>query len=105
MSYGIRVWNADGTLQMDENSFSCRVVLSQVVTFNGPKGTQDFAVPGCDASNAVAVMVPIGTYTDSSLQLETEMLSGIARVYNYCRTFDASNLVINSMRLNVIRFK
>lgn len=105
MSFGMQIWGADGALQIDENSFTCRVVLSAVVTFaGGVKTNQDFSVPGCNANNSIAVMVPIGPYDDNSLQLETEMIDGVARVYNYCRTFAASNVVANSMRLNVIRF-
>lgn len=106
MSYGMRIWGADGALQIDENSFTCRVVLSVVVTFaiGTGKTNQDFSVPGCNANNSIAVVVPIGPYDDNSLQLETEMLDGVARVYNYCRTFASSNAVANSMRLNVIRF-
>ena len=106
MSHGIRIWGGDGSLQMDENSFTCRVVLSVVVSMsNASKTFQDFSVPGCNASNAIAVMVPIGSYDDNSLQLETEMRADIARVYNYCREFDASNAVTGTMRLNVIRFQ
>ena len=103
----MRIWGADGALQLDENSFTCRVVLSVVVAFPPPAGVksyQDFSVPGCNASNSIAVMVPIGPYTDNDLQLETEMLTDVARVYNYCRTYASSNSVANTMRLNVIRF-
>ena len=104
----MRVWGADGALQLDENSFTCRVVLSVVVTFPSPattKSFQDFSVPGCNAGNSVAVVVPISTYSDTAEQLETEMLNDVARVYNYTRTFAAGYPTFNTMRLNVIRFK
>ncbi|WDG52507.1 hypothetical protein PUP76_21915 [Pseudomonas chlororaphis] len=105
MAYGLRTYGADGTLQLDENSFTCRVVLSTVVTFApGPKSFQDFSVPGCNATNSIAVMIPVGEYSDTSMQLESEMRTDVARVYNYCREFEASNTVSNTMRLNVIRF-
>lgn len=103
----MRVWGADGALQLDENSFTCRVVLSVVVTFPVPasvKYYQDFAVPGCNAGNSVAVVVPVDTYSSTAEQFETEMLTDVARVYNYTRTFAAGFPTSGTMRLNVIRF-
>ena len=106
MSYGMRIWGGDGSLQLDENSFTMRVVLSTIVTFaNNNKANQDFSVAGCDASNSVAIVIPVGPYNESlSFQFETEMVSGIARVYNYTRTFAASLSTSGTMRLMVIRF-
>ena len=106
MAHGMRIWGADGTLQVDENSFTMRVVLSTLVTFaNNTKANQDFAAAGCDASNSVAIVIPVGPYSESgSFQFETEMLSGVARVYNHTRTFAASLSTSGTMRLMVIRF-
>ena len=107
MSYGVRIWGPDGTLQMDENSFTMRVVLSQVISLgSGSKLTQDIAVPGANASNSVAVVLPIGAYTDYITQFETEMLDGVVRIYNYNRGFPAGTwqATAGSMRLLVIRF-
>ncbi|WP_236710323.1 hypothetical protein [Pseudomonas sp. RIT-PI-q] len=83
-----------------------RVVLSTLVTFaTAAKTNQDFSVPGCDASNSVAIVIPTGPYNEStSFQFETEMLSAVARVYNYTRTFAASLSTSGTMRLMVIRF-
>lgn len=102
----MRIWGADGALQVDENSFTMRVVLSTLVTFsNSGKTNQDFAVAGSDASNSVAIVIPIGPYDENSAkQFETEMLSGVARVYNHTRTFEASLFTSGTMRLMVIRF-
>jgi len=106
MSYGIRVWGADGALQLDENSFTIRVALSTLVTFaiGSPKSTQDFLVPGVGPSNGTAIVVPIGTYTESQMQFETEVLEGVVRVYNYTRTFAASTTSYGTMRLIVMRW-
>ena len=106
MSYGARIWGADGALQVDENSFTMRIVLSTLVTFaNNTKTSQDFSAPGSDASNSVAIVIPNGPYSEtSSFQFETEMLSGVARVYNHTRTFAASLSTSGTMRLMVIRF-
>ncbi|MCG6574858.1 hypothetical protein EGM97_09075 [Pseudomonas sp. AF32] len=102
----MRLWGADGALQMDENSFTMRVVLSTLVTFpSTTKSNQDFAVAGSDASNSVAIVIPVGPYNEStSYQFETEMLSGVARVYNYTRTYESSLSTSGTMRLMVIRF-
>ncbi|MBN3966322.1 hypothetical protein IMW75_13680 [Pseudomonas gregormendelii] len=102
----MRMWGADGALQMDENSFTMRVVMSTVVTFaTNNKANQDFSVPGSDASNSVAIVIPMGPYNEAtSYQFETEMLSGVARVYNYTRTYAASLSTSGTMRLMVIRF-
>lgn len=105
MSYGMRIWGGDGALQLDENSFTVRLVLSVSVTFNATKGYQDFSVPGCNSSNATAFVVPSSPVSTSDRQFETEMLDGVARVYNYTRTFDASSLSTGTMRLFVVRFK
>lgn len=107
MSYGIRIWGADGSLQMDENTSTMRVVLSQVVSLgSGSKLTQDIAVAGANASNAIAVVLPIGTFADTVTQFETEMLDGVVRIYNYNRGFPAGTWQASagSMRLLVIRF-
>lgn len=104
MSYGIRIWGADGALQLDENSFTIRVALSIQVTFTPGKSNQDFAVPGVGPGNGTAIVVPIGPYPDSQMQFETEMLEGVARVYNYTRTYAASTSSSGTMRLIVMRW-
>ncbi|MHC8386755.1 hypothetical protein ACYZTM_01535 [Pseudomonas sp. MDT2-39-1] len=102
----MRIWGGDGVLQVDENSLTMRVVLSTLVTFaTSDKTNQDFSVTGSDASNSVAIVIPTGPYAESTArQFETEMLSGVARVYNYTRTFAASLSTNGTMRLMVIRF-
>lgn len=107
MSFGIRIWDANGVLVMDETSFTMRVVLSQVVSMAASsKLTQDIAVPGANASNAIAVVIPIGTFADNVTQFETEMLDGVVRLYNYNRGYTAGawQATAGSMRLLVIRF-
>ncbi len=105
MSYGVRIWGADGALQIDENSFTIRVVLSTLVTFSGTaKTSQDFAVPGVGPGNGVAIVIPNGTYDQNQKQFETELVDGAARVYNHTRTFAASTVSSGTMRLIVMRF-
>ncbi|RBL69980.1 hypothetical protein C3E98_019030 [Pseudomonas sp. MWU13-2625] len=100
----MRIWGADGALQIDENSFTIRVVLSTLVTFSGGKANQDFSVPGVGPGNGAAIVVPIGTYTDQQMQFETELIDNVARVYNHTRGYAASTIATGTMRLIVMRF-
>jgi hypothetical protein len=104
MSFGLRIWGGDGALQLDENSFTIRVVLSTLVTFSGGKSSQDFSVPGVDSANGVVLVIPNGPYDEQQRQFETEMLSGVARVYNHTRGYAASLIAGGTMRLIVMRF-
>ncbi|POP64714.1 hypothetical protein [Pseudomonas syringae] len=99
------VWGADGALQLDENSFTIRVVLSTLVTFSGTtKTSQDFVVPGVGPGNGVAIVIPAGAYDGNQRQHETELVDGIARVYNHTRTYGSSTVSNGTMRLLVMRF-
>ena len=99
------VWGADSALQLDESSFTIRVVLSTLVTFSGSaKTSQDYAVPGVGPGNGVAIVSPVGPYDGNQRQHESELIDGIARVYNYIRTYDFSTVSSGTMRLIVMRF-
>ncbi|WP_057429535.1 hypothetical protein [Pseudomonas syringae group genomosp. 3] len=99
------VWGADSALQLDETSFTIRVVLSTLVTFSGAaKTSQDFAVPGVGPGNGVAIVIPSGAYDNNQRQHETELVDGIARVYNHTRTYGSSTVSSGTMRLIVMRF-
>ncbi len=105
MINGMMVWGADAALQLDENSFTIRVVLSTLVTFSGTtKTSQDFAVPGVGPGNGVAIVIPAGAYDGNQRQHETELVDGIARVYNHTRTYGSSTVSNGTMRLLVMRF-
>mgnify|MGYP001581981385 CR=1 FL=1 len=106
-AYGMRIWGADGALQLDENSFTIRVALSTLVTFalGSPKGSQDFSVPGVGPGNGTAIVIPNGVYGSNQMQFETEMLDGVARVYNHTRTYAASTTSSGTMRLIVMRWR
>ena len=104
MAYGMRVWGADGALQLHENSFTVRVILSTPVTFVNAKSSQDFPVPGVGPANGAAIVIPLGEYNASQKQFETEMLDGVARVYNHTRDYAASTVATGTMLLIVMRF-
>ncbi|WP_122588261.1 hypothetical protein [Pseudomonas viridiflava] len=113
MAFGLRTYGADGAMQINENSFTMRVVFTLVVDNSG--WTQSGSKPGmgykqwavdANANNAIAVLLPVGNYSDSTTQFETEMLNGVVRVYNYNRGFPAGTWAssVTSMRLMVVRF-
>lgn len=108
MSFGMRVWGADGALQLDENSFTMRVVLSQLVTVTGTGQTyNEFSVPGITPSNAAAIVVPVAAYDSSrNTQYETEVVNDAVRVYNYVRGYAGTYASSpgGPMRLIVMRF-
>lgn len=106
MPYGMRIWGPDGTLQLDENSFTLRVVLSQVVTFTGTRQVQTFSVPGCGPDNASAVVIPIGNYGRNDFQFEVALGSGVVEVANWMRNWSPGTYTASgSMRLLVMRFR
>lgn len=108
MSFGMRVWGADGALQLDENSFTMRVVLSQLITLTGIGQTySEFSVPGIMPSNGAAIVVPVAAYNASiNTQYETEVINDTVRVYNYVRGYAGrfSSNPGGPMRLIVMRF-
>lgn len=107
MSFGARIWGANGALQMDENSFTMRVVLSQLVSIPTSSQTfQTFSVPGLTASNGAAIVVPIAAYNNNiDTQYETEVINDAVRVYNYIRGYAGTyKSGVSSMRLIVMRF-
>lgn len=105
MSFGLKVWDGDGNVVLDENSFTMRVVYSGLVTGGSTASSQTISIPGVTTSNASAFVVPIGAYGTFDKQLETEVISGGARVYNYNRSRPEYSAITQvTMRLIVIRF-
>ncbi len=106
MSFGIRIWDENGNLTLDETSFTMRVVYSGVVTGTNSANFQTISVPGITTTNCAAFVVPIGNYNVSTdMQLETEVIAGAVRVYSYMRGREQfSSTTSSTMRLIVIRF-
>ena len=86
MSFGIRIWGEDGALQLDENSFTVRVVYSGLVPRSGSGRSVDIVVPGVVPLNHSAVCVPVSGYpTDaqfySAIGFTASIGAGFVRVY------------------------
>lgn len=106
MSFGMRIWSPEGLLQLDENSFTMRVVLSQIIspqTF-GAKYI-DIAISGVTPSNSSAFVLPIGPVTSDNGQCEPEMGNGFVRVWRTIKgdPYGNSSITITQQRLVVVR--
>lgn len=109
MSSGIRIWGEAGQLQIDESSFTMRVVYSSILTPQtwGAKFL-DIAVAGITPQNAAAFVTPVqAVNTVSDAQLEPEVLTGVVRVWRTIRgdPYNNSAVTITRQRLVVVRFK
>lgn len=106
MAHGLRIWGPNGELQFNTDTATWRIVISTVVSFAGAQGksTQQFAAPGCNPNNAVAIVLPIGTPSSSDRQLETEMADGVAYVRNFINGYAGANISRSEMRLIVMRW-
>lgn len=105
MSFGLKIWDELGNVVLDESSFTMRVVYSGIVTGGKTASSQTISISGITTANASAFVVPIGSYGTFDKQLETEVVSGAVRVYNYNRSrpeYSATTQV--TMRLIVIRY-
>lgn len=67
MSYGIRVWGPTGLLELNENSFTVRVVYSEIVQAGvpAPGRTRYISIPGISAATHSAVCIPVAAYDTS----------------------------------------
>jgi len=98
MSYGIRVWGPTGLLELDENSFTVRVIHSSLITRPAGTSYSDIAVAGCDPTTCNAVCIPVSEYpADPSaqnlyaIQYEPEVAYGFVRVWYVNRGIDPSS--------------
>ena len=67
MSFGIRTWGPTGLLELDENSFTVRIVYSEIVVAGvpAPGRTRYISIPGINPATHSAVCVPIAAYDTS----------------------------------------
>ena len=115
MTYGARVWGPTGLLELDENSFTVRVIYSGLVTRNANNFT-DVAVLGCDPTTCSAVCIPVAPYpqdpsaqTLAAIQQEPQVLSGAVRVWFVNRNLVGQNPppapATSTQRLIVMRYR
>jgi len=114
MSYGIRAWGPTGLLELDENSFTVRVIYSGIVS-PGFGRFVDIAVAGCNPATCSAVVIPISPYpADPSaqdlyaIQFEPEVFTGGVRVWSVNRGIDPSGTPgpgLAAQRLLVMKYR
>ncbi|MFU2330334.1 hypothetical protein [Pseudomonas sp. NFX98] len=58
MSYGARVWDENGNLGMDTNSFTYQVLWQGVIDFSGATPSYSISIPGFNPANCVFMIIP-----------------------------------------------
>lgn len=112
MSYGVRVWGPTGELELDETSFTVRVVYSAIVQSGPPApGRSRFiAIPGVDPSTHSAVCVPIAAYDTTAqsyyaIQYTPIVSAGGVTVYYGNPSTSTGPLGLSPQRLLVMRYR
>lgn len=116
MIYGIRVWGPTGALELDETSFTVRIIHSSLVTrsppnTSGPRNTF-IALPGVEPSTHSAICIPSGAYPkdpnaqDSyAVQFDTQVVSGGVYVWFANRSHPTATMALGTQRLLVMRYR
>lgn len=111
MNYGVRVWGPTGFLELDENSFTVRIIYSAIVQSGGGQGRSRFiAIAGVAPATHSAVCIPIAAY-DTTAQLQTAIQyspivgnGGVTVYYGYPGR-DTGPIGLSPQRLLVMRFR
>lgn len=117
MSSGIRIWGPTGSLQLDELSFTVRVVFSSLVT-RLPEQTivtrsVFFSIPEVNIQSYTAVCLPTDPYTGSAssqdprvCQFDAQVVSGGVYVW-FCNRNrpNTSTIGVGTQRLLVMRYR
>lgn len=110
MSSGIRIWGAAGNLQMDENSFTVRVVYSALVTSVGAASRSIYiAIPGVAIGTHVGVCLPNEPWRFSqdprNSQFDVQIMSDGVTVWFGNRNMPDGKMGFSTQRLLVFRYK
>lgn len=111
MAYGMRIWGGDGRLQLDEKSFTVRIVYSAVINAQTLPGRYlDISIPGVDPATHSAVCIPLQPYSTSAQDIRAigytpVVFSGYVRVYFGCPSTSQGPTGLAPQRLLVMRFR
>lgn len=83
MTYGARVWDENGNLGMDTNSFTYQVLWQGVIDFSGTTPSYTLNIPGFNPANCVFMIIP--TRAQDVQASETDGL-GNSKSYPYVST-------------------
>lgn len=116
MIYGVRVWGASGGLELDESSFTVRVIYSALITkgppnISGPRSAY-IAIAGVDPSTHNAICIPVGAYPQDpnaqdsyAAQFEPQVVVGGVYVWFCNRSQPSSTMALGTQRLMVMRYR
>lgn len=83
MSYGMRIWDENGQLAMDTNSFTYQVIWQGVIDFSGATPSYTLNIPGFNPANCVFMIIPTREQDVQSAELDG---SGNQKSYPYVTT-------------------
>lgn len=113
MIYGMRTKGATGNVELDENSFTVRVIYSALV----PKSAGyyvDVPIPGVDPATCQSIVIPAGPYPQDpnaqdlyAVQFEPQTFIDFVRVWfaNRNITGNQPSAGLATQRLLVMRYK
>lgn len=110
---GIRIWGPTGLLELDENSFTVRVVYSALINseYSGVRSVY-IEIPGVTPTTHIGVCLPNGQYVGDPSgqnarlsQFDVQMLSGGVRVWFSNRNMPSGRLGASTQRLLVLRYR
>lgn len=112
MPYGVRIWGPTGLLELDENSFTVRVVYSEIVQAGvpSPGRTRYISIPGVNPTTHSAVCVPVAAYNTTAqnwaaIQYTPILSAGGVTVYYGAVDSSSGPTGIAPQRLIVMRYK
>jgi len=87
MSFGMRIWGPTGKLELDENSFTVRIIYSGVVAFiTGGNRYINISIPGVSPSTHSAICIPIGAYPKTPMpRITTQFSMNLRFIRAACR--------------------
>ena len=111
MSSGIRIWGPNGNLQLDENSFTVRVVYSALVTSAVGSVARNvyIPIPEVNIATHVGVCLPNEPWRFSqdprNSQFDVQIMSGGVTVWFANRNMPNGKKGVSTQRLLVFRYR
>ena len=109
MSSGIRIWGPTGILQLDDNSFTVRVVYSALVTSAGIARNTYIPIPDVATATHVGVCLPNEPWRFSqdprNSQFDVQVMSGGVTVWFGNRNMPNGKIGRSTQRLLVFRYR
>lgn len=110
MSSGLMIWGPTGNIEIDENSFTVRVVYSALVK-NSDRSVY-IPISGVSPANHTAVCLPNVAWSNSNTaqnpsvsQFDAQVLDGGVRVWFSNRNMPSGQISVGTQRLLVLRYR